>query len=87
MKILYSAKRNIIRNDKKGRPLRPPFMKPLNLLEAVEFTADGTARDERLRHFADELLKVGLVSYKQLFISSYDVIDDKEIFLPVGEWR
>jgi len=84
---LSSVARNIPRRDKKGRLLKPPFMKPLELLDAIEFSADGTDRDERLRHFADELLKVGFITYKQLFISSYDVIEDREIFLPVGERR
>ena len=79
------VKRNIIRYDKKGRRLPPPFMRPLNLLDAVEFTADGTSRDEALRHFADELLKVGFVRGNQLFIQSYDIATDSEIFLPVGE--
>jgi len=87
MKTLSLAKRNIPRRDKKGRLRQPPFMRPLNLLEAVEFTADGTARDERLGHFADKLLELGFVSYKQLFVSSYDVVNDREIFLPVGERR
>ena len=60
-------------------------MRPLNLLDAVEFTADGTSRDETLRHFADKLLEVGLVRGNQLFIQSYDIATDREVFLPVGE--
>jgi len=84
MRIWFSDVRSLW---KKRGAKKPPFMRPLSLLDAVEFSADGTSRDETLRHFADQLLECGFVRSDELFISSYDVVEDREIFIPVGNYR
>ena len=85
MIILSSVKRKLFQGDKKpGHALRAARRKPASFLDAVEAGDDGTGRDESLRHFAAELLKVGLIRSDQLFISSYDIVTDKECFVFVG---
>ena len=80
MKISFSGKHSA----KKARAFTSPRHKRLDLFSAIEATDDGTSRDERLRHFAAELLKVGLVRGDELFISSYDLDSDRESFFFAG---
>ena len=81
------AVRNPFARKKEGRRFASPRHRPRDLFSAIEATDDGTCRDERLRHFAAELLKVGLVRSDELFISTYDIESDRECFLPAGKRR
>ena len=84
MKILSSVERKKGRGEKSPPSLSDKRRLRLDLFAAIEQTDDGTSRDETLRHFADELLRLGLVMSDELFISSYDIVHDREQFFFAG---
>ena len=71
-------------HKKRGGGFTSPRHKRADLFTAIELTDDGTSCDETLRHFADELLRLGLVNADELFVSSYDIVHDREYFFFVG---
>lgn len=85
--LCWGARSRYAKKDGRFRARR--FDPPADLLTAIEFGDDGTSRDETLRVFAQELLRVGLVKHDELFIGSYDVIHDRETFFFCGyrAWR
>ena len=75
---MSSVERKKGRGEKSPPSLSDRRRRRLDLFAAIEQTDDGTSRDENLRHFAEELLRLGLVMNDELFISSYDLIHDRE---------
>ena len=72
------------RDTKPGAALRSARRKPRDLFGAIEAANDGTRRDVWLSEIAAKLREFGVIGGDDLFISSYDIVEDRESFFFVG---